>query len=426
MTRHLGFPSDLHERVLGDARGILLSSSDCEANLGKVARLTVPDLADGCVIHAQDQDGAMRLLAALHAENDREAALQSLHRRETEGEGSEEGPWNVFRSGKPELLLDAGTHYLARSRDVDERQLLERVELGMSLSSPMIFHHRLLGAITLFTTQYGRRLTERDLAFVQEIAQCAAGAVAYAQLLRQSERRSRMDHQLLAAYAHNLRNPLGSARIWLELLRSEKLGPAGARAVTMVDRSIRHLVDMVSKLPDVSQVVTGRISLDKQLTELPELLARVSKAAEPAVQEKRLQLEVEIDRSIEWLWADPHRLRQALENLLSNAIKFTPAGGSVSMRAERRENRARIEVRDTGIGIPRDWLPTVLEGLRDGGSAHHGLGLAVARRIAELHQGRLIAESEGEGRGCAFALDLPLDEPPPANASHRPRPPGGP
>jgi signal transduction histidine kinase len=424
MTRQLGSHSDPRERVLGDARAMLLSATDTEASLLNVARLTVPELADGCVIHAQDHDGTMRLLAALHAEKDCEAALRTLHRREADGVASEEGPWNVLRSGEPELLVDAGTHYLARSRDVGERQLLERVELGSSLSAPMIFHQRLLGAITLFTTRYGRRLTERDLALVQEVAHCAAGAVAHAQLFRQSERRSRVNDELLAAYAHNLRNPLGSARIWLELLRSEKLGAGGVRAVTMVDRSIRHLADLVSQMLDVSQVVTGRISLDKQATDLPDLLARVSKAAEPVAREKRVQLEVEIDRSIEWLWADPQRLRQAVENLLSNAIKFTPPGGSVSIRLERRGSRARIEVRDTGIGIPPESLKTVLDGFRDPGSTHHGLGLAIARRVTELHEGRIIAESEGQGKGCVFTLDLPMDAAP-TDAAYRLRHPRG-
>jgi signal transduction histidine kinase len=284
----------------------------------------------------------------------------------------------------------------------------------------MIFQQRLLGAITLFTTRYGRRLTERDLALVQEVAQCAAGVVAHTQLFRRSERRSQVNDELLSAFAHNLRNPLGSARIWLELLRSEKLGPGGVRAVTMVDRSIRHLAELVSQMLDVSQVITGRISLDKQATDLPHLVTRVSKAAEPVAREKRVQLEVEIDRSIEWLWADPQRLRQAVENLLSNAIKFTPPGGSVSIRLERRASRARVEVRDTGIGLPPESLATVLDGFRERGSAHHGLGLAIARRIVELHEGRLTARSEGQGKGCVFTVDLPMDDAP-TDAPYRPK-----
>jgi len=420
MTSHPSHPLDRRDRLLGEARTLLFSTLDCEGNLAQLGRLLVPTLADGCVIHLQDRDRGMRLLAALHGDTNRLAALQSLHAREVPGELSEEGPWSVFRSCEPELLPDGGTHYLARSRDERERQLLERVDLGSSLSAPMVFHERLIGAITLFTSRYGRRLTERDLELVRDLAQCGAVAAAHAHLFRESERLSRITDELLTAYAHNLHNPLGSVQIWVELLRSEKLGPGGARAVSMIDRSIRHFTDLVSQLVDASRIITGRVKLDKEATYLPDLFDAVLKAAGPAAQEKRLRVETEIDRSLEWLWADRRRLRQALENLLSNAIKFTPPGGSVTVRLERRESRARIEVRDTGVGIPRDSLPVVLGGFREG-SGSHGLGLAIARQIAELHDGRISAESEGDGRGAVFTIELPVDSPPTGPVSHRPR-----
>ena len=137
------------------------------------------------------------------------------------------------------------------------------------------------------------------------------------------------------------------------------------------------------------------------------------KAAEPAAREKRLRLEVEIDRSLEWLWADPRRLRQALESLLSNSIKFTPPGGSVSARLERRGNRAHIGVRDTGIGISRDLLPSVLAGFGEGVGSQNALSLAIVRRDRPTPRREDSGvESEGEGRGSVFTLELPLDAPP--------------
>ncbi len=412
MTSGEGLPSDRRERVLGEARAALFSSLDTEANLTQVARLAIPALADACVIHLADDDGRMRLLAALHVDADRLAPLQNVHRREESARSSEEGPWNVLRSGEPELLADAGTHYLARARDPEERQLLERVDLGSSLSAPMVFHKRLVGAISLFTSRYGRRLTERDLTVVQDLAQCSAAAVAHGLLFRESERLSRVNDELLAAYARKLQDPMGSVQIWVELLRSERLEPGGLRALSMIEVSIRHINDLVARLVDTARILTGRVKLDRQATDLPELFAAVLKAAEPAAREKRLRLEVEIDRSLEWLWADPRRLRQALESLLSNSIKFTPPGGSVTARLERRENWAHIGVRDTGIGISRDLLPSVLAGFGEGVDSQNALSLAIAQQIARLHDGRIGAESEGEGRGSVFTLDLPLDAPP--------------
>src|SRR5262245_60209780 len=136
---------DRRESVAAEAKAVLFSAGDCETNLTLAARLAVPTLADGCVVHLRDDDGRMRTLVASHADEIGLAALQGLQRfRSEEGEGR----WNVLKSGEPELLRDAETHYLARVHDAEERQLLERLELGSIVSAPMRFQQRLFGAIT--------------------------------------------------------------------------------------------------------------------------------------------------------------------------------------------------------------------------------------------------------------------------------------
>ena len=125
--------------------------------------------------------------------------------------------------------------------------------------------------------------------------------------------------------------------------------------------------------------------------------------AGPAAQAKGVRLTAEVDRAPESCWADPNRLRQTLVNLVLNAVKFTPEGGSVTVRLERREDQARVEVHDTGIGIAPDLLPFVFERFRQGDSNSSrsqgglGLGLAIAQYIAEQHEGRIHGErSEAE------------------------------
>jgi signal transduction histidine kinase len=393
---------------LAEAKALLFSSTDCEANLVFAGRLAVPALADGCVVHLQDPDGGTRVLAAFHADEARQPALHGLHRRRPEG------PWEVFRSGKAELLGDAGTHYLARLEDPDEREFLERLELGSIASVPMTFHQRPLGAITLLTSRYRQRLTERDLALVEDLSQCAAAAVAYARALAEAGRIARFNDDLLGAFAHNLRNHLGSAHIWLAILRSEALGSSSRRAVERIDDSLSALNGFLSRMVDLSRMFTGRLELEKQNTDLPEIVDSVLKGAESAIEEKGLHLDTEIDRSLETLWADPYRLRQALDGLVSNAIKFTPSGGTVRVRLEKREGRARLEVEDTGVGIPAGDLAQLLLSFEKRGSVPTGLGLAIARCIAELHHGQMTGASAGEGQGSLFALEVPLDAPPPA------------
>jgi CheY-like chemotaxis protein len=123
------------------------------------------------------------------------------------------------------------------------------------------------------------------------------------------------------------------------------------------------------------------------------------------------------------MWADGARLRQALENLFSNAMKFTPAGGTVTLRARRVPGQVRVEVLDTGMGIAPDLLPAIFERFRQGDSSSKrakpglGLGLTIAQHIAELHDGRVTAESAGLGQGSRFALELPATSLPLERAS---------
>jgi signal transduction histidine kinase len=346
------------------------------------------------------------MLAAFHTDEAKRSALQELHRAP-----SEEGPWDVFRTGRAELLSDAGTHYLARLPNPDERQLLEQLDLGSMASAPMIFQQRPFGAFTLFTSRYRKQLTERDLALVEDLAQCGAAAIAYARSRRELEKLARLNDEILMAFAHNLRNPLGSAHIWLALMRSEPLGQTGDRAVSMIEDSLEMLSGTLSQMVDVSRMITGRMRLEKENTDLAVVLDMVLKTARAAAEEKHLHLETSIDRSLEHLWADPRWLRQALESLLSNAIKFTPAGGQIRVRLERSEGWVRVAVKDTGIGIAAEALKELLEGF-DERPVTTGLGLAIARCVAELHYGNLLAASDGEGQGSLFVFEVPLDVPP--------------
>jgi signal transduction histidine kinase len=138
-------------------------------------------------------------------------------------------------------------------------------------------------------------------------------------------------------------------------------------------------------------------------------------AARPAADAKRVALTAALDRTIGPVGGDPVRLQQVVANLLSNAVKFTPGGGRAEVRLERRRGEVRIVVTDTGQGIRPDFLRHVFEPFRqaeatsrrrDGGL---GLGLAIVRRVVELHGGRVEARSEGEGRGTEVVVALPFN-----------------
>ncbi|MET0554505.1 MAG: ATP-binding protein, partial [Vicinamibacteria bacterium] len=163
-----------------------------------------------------------------------------------------------------------------------------------------------------------------------------------------------------------------------------------------------------------------KLTIDPHSTLLRSLLESVVEGARPAAVGKGLKLELTVRGDFPVLWADSNRLRQVLENVIVNAVKFTPAGGEIGVSLERLDGRARIRIRDIGVGMRPELLPQVFERFRQGDSSSRrvqgglGLGLTIAQHIVDLHEGRISAWSEGEGRGSTFTIELPLTPPPSA------------
>jgi signal transduction histidine kinase/CheY-like chemotaxis protein len=338
--------------------------------------------------------------------------LLELGGRQTEG--YDEGWWHAFHTRQPELLSEAEPAWLLRARSTAERALVEELNLQSSLSLPLLARERSLGAITFITSRQGHLLNEEDLVLALDLAGRAAAAVDNAVLFEEAQRLNRVKDEFLALLSHELRTPLGSILVWLELLRAERLEEDATRAVDMVHRSARQLAELIDQLLDVSRIVAGKLSIEKQITHLTPVVQGVVDAAGPVAKAKGIRLESDLANELDPLWADPNRLRQALSNLVFNAIKFTPNGGEVAVGLTRAGAAARIEVRDTGVGIARDLLPFIFERFRQGDThstrSHGGLGLGltIAQYIAEQHEGRITADSGGAGQGAVFAFDLPL------------------
>ncbi len=404
------------QRFLAGANACLTAPADYTASLREVARLAVPTFAEACLIHLGKPEGGLRLVAAFHADAERAAALEDLGHRQTDTCAG--GLWNAFYARRAELLSDARPAWSARAHDDADRELIDRLCLGSSLSAPLVARDRSLGSITFLTSSGGRLLDDDDLTLALELASRAAAAVDSALLYEEARRLNRVKDEFLALLSHELRTPLGSVLVWLELLRSESLEPSAARAAEMILRSAHQLAELIDQLLDVSRIVAGKLSVEKQRADLSAIVGGVLELVGPAANAKGVRLSGKMDRSLDSVWADPNRLRQALTNLVSNAIKFTPEGGVVDVRLERAGRTARIVVRDTGIGIPADLLPFIFESFRQGDTKSTrthgglGLGLAIARHIAEQHEGRISAASDGPGRGSVFTLDLPLRPPP--------------
>jgi signal transduction histidine kinase len=224
----------------------------------------------------------------------------------------------------------------------------------------------------------------------------------------------RQKDQFLATLAHELRNPLAPLRIGLDLLLREP-NPSGnaVRTLNAMNRQLSHMVRLIDDLLDVSRISRGTLEMRSEDVDVASILEHAVETAQQIA--LRQQQSVEVDAASELpTTGDATRISQVITNLLNNALKHSPRGGVIRVEARRVGTDAVLSVRDDGVGIPGDQLEHVFEMFtkiaRSGEAPSDGLGigLALSRRLAQLHGGTLSAASEGEGRGATFTLTLPL------------------
>jgi signal transduction histidine kinase len=235
--------------------------------------------------------------------------------------------------------------------------------------------------------------------------------------------------EFLAVLAHELRNPLAPLRTGLDiLLRQHDGAEQTARTLAAMNRQLSHMVRLIDDLLDVSRITRGLLELKRERVDLSALVRSTVDANRPWFEKHRQTLSSEIAAQLV-ASADPTRFAQILTNLLHNAMKFTADGGSVRVELERDGDSAVLRVIDSGVGVRADQKERLFEMFarveRNGVSTESGLGigLALARRLSELHDGRLDVSSEGEGRGTTFSLTLPAlapEEPVPQRISELP------
>lgn len=221
--------------------------------------------------------------------------------------------------------------------------------------------------------------------------------------------------EFLATLAHELRNPLAPMLNAMDIMRSSKVSDDARRqAFDIISRQLSHMSRLVEDLLDVSRISRGKLVVYKESVELQTVMTSAVDTARPLIDSKKQLLTVELPEMPVRIRADPVRMSQVLSNLLNNAAKYTDPGGRISLRAKVDEDSVRIVVADNGKGISPGTLPHIFMMFtqdEDSNALHAGLGvgLALAKRLAELHGGMIRAESEGAGQGSAFTVQLPVD-----------------
>jgi len=226
-------------------------------------------------------------------------------------------------------------------------------------------------------------------------------------------------HEFIAMLAHELRNPLAPIRNAVALMERRKItDPLVESMRQTIDRQSQNLTRIVDELLDVNRVARGQFVIEKQTLDLRDVIARAVETSRPMIDRHGHHLQLSIpDQPID-CYGDPMRLAQVLVNILNNAAKYTPDGGDIWLAAERIENRVELRVRDNGRGIERDAIDRIFDLFMQvdpqAGSALGGLGvgLALVRRIVELHGGSVHVVSDGLGKGSEFIVRLPIIAPP--------------
>jgi len=232
------------------------------------------------------------------------------------------------------------------------------------------------------------------------------------QALKEADRHK---DEFLAMLAHELRNPLAPILNAVQLMRMKPMpDPQLSQSRDVIERQVSHLTRLVDDLLDVARITRGRINLSPEPIELAALIARAVETVQPLVQERGHEFTTEIPAGTLRVNADPLRLTQALGNVLGNAAKYTERGGRITLSVCPQGADVEIRVRDTGIGIPAEVLPrifdlfTQLDRRSDHPHSGLGIGLALVRRLLQMHDGTITAHSEGTGLGSEFVLRLPL------------------
>lgn len=232
---------------------------------------------------------------------------------------------------------------------------------------------------------------------------------------QQAETANRVKDQFLAILSHELRTPLNPILGWAKLLQTRSFDSATiVKGLTTIERNAKLQIQLIDDLLDVSRILRNKLILEISSVDLSAVIAAALETVRWAAETKAMQIQLQIDPNVNFVYGDFNRLHQVIGNLLSNAVKFTPSGGQIEVCLKQNGSCVQINVSDTGKGISPDFLPHVFEYFQQADSSTTrqfgglGLGLAIVRNLVDLHGGSVTVESPGEDKGATFSVKLPL------------------
>ncbi len=398
-------------RFFARASAELASSLDEQVTLAAVARLAVPDFADGCAVDLLRDDQTLELVAMEHADAAQSAAAREAFRRRPPRPDDAGGHFAVLRSGVALLARDLDEAAEALG---GEQAALRELGVRSMIRAPLVTRGRSLGTLTFVSLSSQRRYDASDLAFIEELARRAALAIDNARLYREAQAAAKIREEFLSIAGHELRTPLTALQLRVQMLQRVLLrGPAAQDpAVTDGLRGIQHQTDrlekLINELLDVSRLAAGRLSLAIGTVDLAALAREVAARFDDEVQRAGCTLTLAVRGPVVGAW-DAARLDLMLTNLLGNAIKYG-AGAPIVLTVGAVGERAVLSVRDHGIGIAPENQARIFGRFERAAEENYGgfgLGLWIVHQIVEAHGGKVSLKS-ALGLGSTFTIELPV------------------
>ena len=309
---------------------------------------------------------------------------------------------------------------------------LRKHGLNSYLGLPLTAKGEVLGVLSIYTKSKDS-FADEEIKFFSTLSNQAAIAIHNSRLYEQTKRQAveleqtnKLQADFTAMIAHDLRSPLQTTIGAVSMMEDGLFGQINEEQkkwLRKIDDTSHKLIDLVSDFLDVSKIEAGEIALVKEEIDLKNIIDETLESYLPRSRSKGISLRNSTDRDLPNIHADPRRLEQVLSNLLSNAIKFTSENGIIEVAAYQEKDSVRIDVKDTGVGIPEDEIDSLFSKYQQttsGKTSGHkgtGLGLVICKMIVEVHGGKIWVASQ-EGKGSTVSFSLPVNGPSKENGAN--------
>jgi PAS domain S-box-containing protein len=323
------------------------------------------------------------------------------------------GAERLFGYSAEEAIGRSVTMLMPPDREDEEQGILEKIRRGDRVDHYQTIRRRKDGKLLdISLTVSPIRDEEGVIIGASKIARDIGDQKRFERALLEADRQK---NEFLATLAHELRNPLAPIRNSLHIMRLMRGGNSPPdRVQEMLDRQVTHMVRLVDDLLEISRVTMGKIDLRLESVDIGAVIQSAIETSKPVIDAADHTLTVELPESPIIVDGDAVRLSQVVANLLNNAAKYTHPGGKIWVTATRIGDHVEISVCDNGIGLLPEQMPGILEMFTrtEQGKLHSqeglGIGLALAKRLVEMHGGHIEVESPGVDRGSKFTVWLPV------------------